>query len=113
MDYTLSSFTPLRMGFDIASMEFCLSTGEEDRRIDQASIRPNPIDDHAIVQFREPLAQNSRIELRDVYGRVLRSWHSDGTHELRLERSGLSSGMYVLSVIHGSGLVFTTQLIFR
>ena len=71
------------------------------------SIAPNPADGEAQVRYVLREENDTRIELVDVYGRVLfrtePSLMSRGEHELTVPTASLSEGTYYLVVITPSG----------
>ena len=66
-------------------------------------IHPDPVVDHMIVTGKDPISVNDRIELLDMDGRIVRSVRGNGTHEVRIERDDLRSGMFLLRILPASG----------
>lgn len=65
-----------------------------------ATIAPNPFTDFTILSFNQP-QKNVRVELIDIQGRVQQVYWLNG-NELRIERDGLPTGMYLLRVAEES-----------
>ena len=77
------------------------------------AVVPNPMNESARVIFSEPLSSDSRIELVDVNGRVVRTMNGNGSRELRIERGHLESGMYVLRVMDANATTGAVRLVIR
>jgi hypothetical protein len=68
------------------------------------AVVPNPTSDMARMVFSEALASDTRLELVDVNGRIMRTMNGNGSRQLLLERGHLNSGLYVLRVMR-DGLI--------
>ena len=66
-------------------------------------IHPDPVVDHMIVTSKDPISVNDRIEVLDMDGRIVRSMRGNGTHQVRIQRDDLRSGMYLLRILPASG----------
>ncbi len=66
----------------------------------QLGVHPHPVAAAASVTWRQPVAGVTRIALVDLLGRecalLTDSWHTAGTHTLRLDARDLAPGVYML-----------------
>jgi pullulanase/glycogen debranching enzyme len=63
------------------------------------ALYPNPARERATVQFAVPQAQDVSLKLYDTLGRHVRTvlaGEKQGRHEMRIDTSELSSGIYFL-----------------
>jgi 5-hydroxyisourate hydrolase-like protein (transthyretin family) len=63
------------------------------------ALYPNPARERAAVQFAVPQAQDVSLKLYDTLGRHVRTvlaGEKQGRHEMRIDTSELSSGIYFL-----------------
>ncbi len=71
----------------------------------QLGVHPHPVAAAAVVTWRQPVAGVARIALVDLLGRecalLTDSWHTAGTHTLRLDTRDLAPGVYLMHVIVG------------
>jgi hypothetical protein len=68
------------------------------------SIFPNPASDFIQIQFQSSV-ENTRIELLDLSGRVVRSINTRNEQNMVLSVSDLSSGLYMISIQSANGIV--------
>jgi len=75
--------------------------------LQEAVIHPNPCTTQTSISFATSAAGNAEVILYDINGRVVNTLFSDilnaGTHNLTLDVSGLSSGLYFMK-LKGEGL---------
>ena len=69
-------------------------------------IYPNPASDHLVIAYELLQAENVRVELMDMSGKVLamadEAWQDAGRHELRWNRdAGIAAGMYFVRITAG------------
>lgn len=78
-----------------------LATSVEERPAATASIlvMPNPATSSVRLVFEEVLSATDHVSLTDASGRVVRIVSGTGARELRLERSGLATGVYVVRAV--------------
>ncbi len=72
---------------------------------------PNPMSKVARVIFSEAITTDTRVELVDVNGRVLRTINGKGTREVCIERGSLSPGLYVVRVVNDRESVSSLRLV--
>jgi hypothetical protein len=70
-----------------------------------ASVVPNPFDEQVRVLFSRSLDPSHILVLMDAYGREVRKWQGNASHELRIDRDGLAPGPYMLQVLSAEGQV--------
>ena len=75
------------------------------------AVVPNPMSDMARLVFSEALVSDTRLELVDVNGRIMRTMIGNGTREIRIERGHLESGMYVLRVMRGGEHIGSARIV--
>lgn len=71
------------------------------------SVYPNPVKDQLVVAYELKQAENVRIELVDVNGKVLslaeEAWQDAGRHEMRWNRdNGIAAGLYFVRITAGA-----------
>jgi PKD repeat protein len=88
-----------------------------DQQIDNVvgmQIAPNPAKDRAELHFSLNQAENTRVQLMDIQGRVVKQLElgnlSSGAQQSELDLSGLKSGMYMVNIVAGQQR-FTKKLI--
>jgi hypothetical protein len=79
------------------------------------SVFPNPITETSTIQFTVPRAMYATMVLYDIRGRLVRRlFEGDAVpsvaHDIRLDGSGLSSGLFFLRLT-GEGMVRTQKVI--
>ncbi|MBP7514660.1 MAG: T9SS type A sorting domain-containing protein [Flavobacteriales bacterium] len=72
---------------------------------------PNPMRDEARLVLATPIGSDTRIELIDASGRMLRAQNGTGSREVLIGRGHLKSGMYVLRVMRGSGHIGSARIV--
>ncbi|MEO8067543.1 MAG: T9SS type A sorting domain-containing protein [Flavobacteriales bacterium] len=72
---------------------------------DEAQLRafPDPFNDATVLLSRTVLDADATILVIDLHGRVVRTMHGSGTHELLIERGDLRSGLYTVRVLDDAG----------
>ena len=68
------------------------------------AVMPNPFNSGARLSFNRPIGAADAVEVIDVNGRILRTLAGTGSHELRIDRSDLPQGLYVVRVKMESGV---------
>ncbi len=64
---------------------------------------PNPFNSETTLSFRLAANQNGAIEIHDILGRLVRQYDNLSTSGVvRFNAGGLSSGMYVASLVYGN-----------
>ena len=74
---------------------------------------PNPFVDFCQLRFRSTLGNNSTIDLMDIEGRVLLTLHGNGTREVRIDRSDLVAGLYVVRVMSDGMQLGTVRVMMK
>lgn len=64
------------------------------------AVYPNPTSGGVQLTFDRPADEDTRIEVLDASGRILRAMRGNGTRELVIERGVLAAGVYTLRVAH-------------
>ena len=64
------------------------------------NVFPNPVTDYMIVEITDSL-EISKIEIIDLYGRILRTIDNINTHSVTLQKGDLQTGIYILRVHAG------------
>lgn len=79
--------------------------------------RPNPVRDATEIGFRLPEAQDAHVAVFDVFGRevsqLVEDPHAAGDHRVRLDASGLGSGVYVVRLVAGAEVRTQTLVVAR
>jgi len=72
---------------------------------------PNPADDHITLRISDDNCPVVRMDLVDYYGRILKSFETNGEELLTIDISSLESGNYILRVVADSvySLVITKR----
>ncbi len=86
----------------ITAQVACGAVGDEtplDPTTPFLEVMPNPMTDHARLVLPQPIGANTRIELIDPSGRVLRTLCGNGSSAVLIEHGHLESGSYVLRLI--------------
>ena len=85
-------------------------TREDVLKTSSCTIYPNPFSDYTIISLPEP-AITRRIELFDLYGRILKIVDYPLSGSFRLDRNNLPGGTYIIR-IH-SDEIYTSKVIIR
>jgi len=75
------------------------------------SVYPNPASDNITVDLEKLQNKNAQISIYDVTGKLVRSYSTAG-NRLSINRDGLQSGMYFISVI-ADDKKYTSKLIIK
>jgi hypothetical protein len=66
---------------------------------------PNPADQACVIPFDLPVSQNVQLSITDLSGKILmqlpEAYYMNGTHEIRLETTGLAQGVYLYTLKAG------------
>ena len=74
---------------------------DEDKLIRSVKVTPNPIRRYGVISFVANDVESYSFELLDVTGKVIRRTKgvsTNGTNEIRIDRNGLSEGLYFYSL---------------
>ncbi|MCB0767628.1 MAG: T9SS type A sorting domain-containing protein [Flavobacteriales bacterium] len=94
------------IGFDVGSV------GMSERALTRTHLFPNPADRQADLFWAAPLEEHAQITLTDLTGRnVLVAQVPAGSTNTSIPVDGLSTGIYVLHLRDGSGLLFAERLV--
>ena len=89
-----------------------LVTGVEPIRAEQIIVYPNPANHEMTIQMPGKLATGASVQMVDQTGRVtLQSSMSEGSETKTLNVSDLSSGVYILQIDMGSGVLARKKVI--
>jgi hypothetical protein len=75
------------------------------------TVFPNPMQDHAIVRFRNPGHEEHTLYIRDVSGKTVCTINGITSGEIRIDRNGLKSGYYLLEISGAS--ILRSKLIIK
>ncbi len=78
------------------------------KNITDLSVKPNPFSGAAKVEFNSAVSGTYSLKLTNLLGAVVSSREVEiyaGQNELMLDRNGLSSGIYLLSISNDNGIV--------
>jgi hypothetical protein len=75
-------------------------------------VRPNPFDSAVEVHFDNPGAETLQVALSDLTGRLIRQYSEVSDQKIIIERGGLASGLYLLTV-RGQKGVWSGKIIAR
>ncbi len=96
----------------------CLATGVNEKELFTNSIKafPNPTSGQLNLSFYLYSDKKMKVELRDIYGRVLHSederLYPSGKNSLTMDLAGLADGIYFVNVSN-SEMQFTGKIILR
>lgn len=92
-----------------ASCATCAEAGVADLYANKTiSVYPNPMTSSTVLDLREAWKS---ISITDISGKEIRSIRYDGSSILRLDRSDLSPGVYMIRVVTGSDNNAVTRLV--
>ncbi|MEX0966303.1 MAG: T9SS type A sorting domain-containing protein [Bacteroidia bacterium] len=74
---------------------------------------PNPAKGHAVLLFDKDGFAPTEVELISPEGKIVGKWKQDNPGELRIERDGLASGIYLLRLQNNRGQSWQSKLIFE
>lgn len=57
---------------------------------------PDPMKETGRLIFNSPIGPEARIDLYDMSGRIMQTLRGNGSHEVTINRKGISSGLYVV-----------------
>ncbi|MDY6327306.1 MAG: T9SS type A sorting domain-containing protein, partial [Bacteroidales bacterium] len=83
------------------------STGIDSRLMNSVSLYPNPATNHVDVLVSDNSVNVSRLEVYDVYGKLLNEVEVVD-NPTRIDVSSLASGVYFVKVITGEGVTTKT-----
>lgn len=75
----------------------------------QIKVYPNPLVDRSVIYMDDINWQNASIEVSNISGQVVRSAKAD-SHQFIIERDGLPSGLYLISIQEENGLKHTGKI---
>ena len=73
--------------------------------------QPNPFSDATMILCNEVLDANTRIDLVDVHGRLVRTLQGNSTREVLLERGDLGSGLYTVRMLDDAGMRAAVRIV--
>jgi hypothetical protein len=83
--------------------------------LSNVSVQPNPFSSNAIVTFNSNIEGTFTLKMMDLLGEVVSTKEINVVHasnQTTIERNGLSSGMYLLSISNGAGSVTRKVVIY-
>lgn len=84
-----------------------IASSESFQSLSDLTLYPNPFFDKTTIKWKEVL-ENGRVEIHDMVGRKVLDEPVVGKTHI-MEKRGLSSGMYLISVYDGKRLIGTVQ----
>lgn len=84
-------------------VEYQVSRTADDIRKLAVSLQPNPFDQSTLLRFANPHGHPFQLEIRDMQGRLLKSWSDilSGAH--RIDREDLPPGIYIYRLFGATG----------
>jgi hypothetical protein len=76
----------------------CLNVGINENAISQFQLYPNPTSDHSTLVFGDMNLKN-QVFVRDITGKVIRTYPLENRQLLTLEKENLTSGLYFVQVV--------------
>lgn len=76
-----------------------LITGVDDPTAHALSVSPNPFTESTEVRSKEVLGADTKFELTDPLGRLVRAWKGPGGRIIHVERGELRPGVYFLRIL--------------
>jgi hypothetical protein len=61
-------------------------------------VYPNPTRDYFVIAFDAPLTELYELKIRDIAGRLVRSYDKSNMQKRVIYRQGLNSGMYIIEI---------------
>ncbi|MCX6258354.1 MAG: T9SS type A sorting domain-containing protein [Bacteroidia bacterium] len=77
----------------------------------EASVTPNPFTDKAYINMGSKYKVDEEILIFDFSGRVVRTYDHINSDKIEIDRNGLSSGVYFISVRNNSGIIYINKLV--
>ncbi len=87
---------------------YTTAVNEVARNITDLSVKPNPFSGAAKLEFNSAVSGTYSLKLTNLLGAVVSGREVEiyaGQNELMLDRNGLSSGIYLLSISNDNGIV--------
>ena len=75
------------------------------------AVLPNPFTNATRLLCNEVLDTNTRIDLVDVHGRLVRTLQGNGTREVLIERGDLGSGLYTVRMMDDAGMRAAVRIV--
>lgn len=75
------------------------------------SIFPNPLHTQSTIFLNKPYNENIEIEVRDIHGKLILKFQDIQTNEIILNRSQLSSGVYIITINNKNEIIARKKLL--
>ncbi|MEX0966304.1 MAG: T9SS type A sorting domain-containing protein [Bacteroidia bacterium] len=98
---------------DTLIVEFTVGMNEPLTSNPNIRLFPNPAKGHAVLLFDKDGFAPTEVELISPEGKIVGKWKQDNPGELRIERDGLASGIYLLRLQNNRGQSWQSKLIFE
>lgn len=91
----------------------CTSVGIAENSVTTSfKLYPNPTSDYSTLEFAND-SNTHNVVLKDLSGRIVKSYVNIQTSSLQVEKGNLSAGIYFVSVINEAGRLSTSKLIIQ
>ncbi len=84
-------------------VEYQVSSTAEDIQKIAVSLQPNPFDQSTLLRFANPHGHTFQLEIRDMQGRLLKSWSDIHSGAQRIDREDLPPGIYLYRLFGATG----------
>jgi len=100
-------------GFEFNSCEIAVNVIEPTSTVKSVVAAPNPFTTQTILTIENPSRSAHNVMLSSLTGRLLREWKDVRDNTLRIDRNGLPTGIYFLSIRNEQGEVATKKLMIQ
>ncbi|MEM7367815.1 MAG: PKD domain-containing protein [Bacteroidota bacterium] len=109
-EYSIRLIVNNACGADTLLLDLNLTTGLETTFAQSVEVLPNPFSRQTRIRFSNPTQERFELIILDVQGKVIRRYAAVQTDEVLVNRSNLSSGLYVFRLRNAS-LSYTGKLL--
>jgi hypothetical protein len=74
-------------------------------------IYPNPVVNQSRISINFPNKKNIKIEIRDIWGKLIKRFQVNSSNEIILNRSQFNSGLYIISINDENKIIAQKKLI--
>jgi Secretion system C-terminal sorting domain len=92
----------------------CLSVSIEEQQDDFIiTIYPNPFSTSTTIKFENVIGETYRLDVFNYTGKLVRSITNIADNQVTLNKENLNSGIYLVQLKNGSGLVYTEKMVIK